>query len=114
MAGWLPTAPASEPTASAALLSAGQLAEFQERFGQTVTLAVVPLDGGAATSTPETGSTYAWSTAKPLIIARLLADGAARRALGERASAAVLRRKGVVGRCADTLAAELRKTGCAR
>ena len=25
-----------------------------------------------------------------------------------------LRRKGVVGRCADTLAAELRKTGCAR
>ncbi|MDX9868278.1 MAG: 3-deoxy-D-manno-octulosonic acid transferase [Kiritimatiellia bacterium] len=47
-------------------------------------------------------------------IARLLADGAARRALGERASAAVLRRKGVVGRCADTLAAELRKTGCAR
>ena len=74
VAGWLPTAPASEPTASAALLSSGQLAEFQERFGQTVTLAVVPLDGGAATSTPETGSTYAWSTAKPLIIARLLAD----------------------------------------
>ncbi|HOE61716.1 MAG TPA: 3-deoxy-D-manno-octulosonic acid transferase [Kiritimatiellia bacterium] len=47
-------------------------------------------------------------------IARLLADDAARRALGERASAAVLRRKGVVGRCADTLAAELRKTGCVR
>lgn len=35
---------------------------------------MVPLDGGPAISTPETGSTYAWSTAKPLIVARLLAD----------------------------------------
>jgi 3-deoxy-D-manno-octulosonic-acid transferase len=37
-------------------------------------------------------------------IDRLLGDADARRALGERATAAVVRRKGVVGRCADELA----------
>lgn len=36
-------------------------------------------------------------------IERLLADDAARKALGLRAAAAVMRRKGVVARCADTL-----------
>ena len=36
-------------------------------------------------------------------IGRLAADAAARRALGERGVAAVLRRKGVVGRCADEM-----------
>ena len=38
-------------------------------------------------------------------IDRLAGDADARRALGERAAAVVLRRKGVVGRCADQLAA---------
>ncbi len=40
-------------------------------------------------------------------IGRLAEDAASRRALGERASAAVLRRKGVVERCAETLAARI-------
>lgn len=64
----------SVATTATALLSPAQLADFSAQFGDTVTLAVVPLDGGEASATPETGSTYAWSTAKPLIIARLLAD----------------------------------------
>jgi 3-deoxy-D-manno-octulosonic-acid transferase len=40
-------------------------------------------------------------------IGRLLADAEARRSLGGRATAAVLRRKGVVGRCADELVATM-------
>ena len=37
-------------------------------------------------------------------VERLVADAAARQALGQRGVAAVLRRKGVVARCADVLA----------
>ena len=40
-------------------------------------------------------------------IERLVADGPVRRALGARAVEAVMRRKGVVGRCADSLSARL-------
>ena len=41
-------------------------------------------------------------------IGRLVADAAERRALGERGVAAVVRRKGVVGRCAAVLVAQVR------
>jgi 3-deoxy-D-manno-octulosonic-acid transferase len=41
-------------------------------------------------------------------IGRLAADASERRALGKRGAAAVLKRKGVVGRCADTLARKIR------
>ena len=41
-------------------------------------------------------------------IGRLAADAAARRALGARGAAAVLKRKGVVGRCAAALAEQIK------
>jgi 3-deoxy-D-manno-octulosonic-acid transferase len=44
-------------------------------------------------------------------IGRLAGDAAARRALGERGAAAVLKRKGVVGRCAATMAGQIRGRG---
>lgn len=74
--GWLPRAKVPAPAAApaTALLSPAQLADFTAQFGDSATLAVVPLDGGAAAATPEAGSTYAWSTVKPLIVARLVAD----------------------------------------
>jgi 3-deoxy-D-manno-octulosonic-acid transferase len=58
------------------------------------------LDAGALIQIPD-------AEALELEIRRLASDAAARHALGERGTAAVLKRKGVVGRCAFTMAGQI-------
>ena len=59
------------------------------------------LEAGALIQVPD-------AEALELEIGRLAADAAARRALGARGVAAVLKRKGVVGRCAAAMAAQIK------
>lgn len=56
------------------LLTAADLAQFAERFGDTAAVAVAPLDGEPISATGDTRSPYAWSTAKVLIVAQTLKD----------------------------------------
>ena len=57
-----------------ALLSAADLADFRDRFGQSAGVAVVGLTGATPQVLGDARTPYAWSTSKVLVVAALVRD----------------------------------------